>query len=38
VHLVTVLAEFGISSATAASRGWKALSNDDLVAAAEAAG
>jgi alkanesulfonate monooxygenase SsuD/methylene tetrahydromethanopterin reductase-like flavin-dependent oxidoreductase (luciferase family) len=38
VHLVAVLAEFGISSATAASRGWQALSNGDLVAAAEAAG
>ena len=38
VHLVAVLADFGISSATAASRGWKALSNGDLVAAAVAGG
>jgi hypothetical protein len=38
VHLVAVLAELGVSSATAASRGWKALSNGDLVAAAEAEG
>jgi Domain of unknown function (DUF5615) len=37
VHLVTVLADFGISSVTAASRGWKALSNGDLVAAVAAA-
>ena len=33
VHLVAVLADLGISSATAASRGWKALSNGDPVAA-----
>jgi hypothetical protein len=26
VHLVAVLAELGVSSATAGSRGWKALS------------
>jgi alkanesulfonate monooxygenase SsuD/methylene tetrahydromethanopterin reductase-like flavin-dependent oxidoreductase (luciferase family) len=38
VHFVAVLAELGSSSVTAASRGWKALSNGDLVAAAEAAG
>ena len=38
VHLVAVLADPGISSATAASRGWKALSNGDLVAAAVAGG
>jgi hypothetical protein len=38
VHLVGVLADFDVSSATAASRGWKALSNGDLVAAASAGG
>jgi hypothetical protein len=38
VHLVAVLADFGISCDTAARRGWKALSNGDLVAAAVAAG
>jgi predicted nuclease of predicted toxin-antitoxin system len=38
VHLVPVLSEFGISSDTAANRGWKALQNGDLVAAAMAAG
>lgn len=38
VHLVATLAEFGIQSATAGSRGWKALSNGDLVQAASAAG
>jgi hypothetical protein len=38
VHLVGVLASLGISSATAASRGWRALSNGDLVAAAATAG
>ena len=38
VHLVAILAELGTPSATAASRGWKALSNGDLVAAAAAAG
>ena len=36
VHLVAVLADLGISAATAASRGWKALSNGDLVTAAVA--
>ncbi len=38
VHLVAVLADCGISSDTARSRGWKALSNGDLVAAAAAVG
>jgi predicted nuclease of predicted toxin-antitoxin system len=38
VHLVTVLKEFGVQCETAASRGWKALSNGELVAAAAAAG
>ncbi|MFN0102085.1 MAG: DUF5615 family PIN-like protein [Bryobacteraceae bacterium] len=38
VHLVAILADLGISSATAASRGWKALANGDLVAAAAAGG
>jgi predicted nuclease of predicted toxin-antitoxin system len=36
VHLMAVLAGLGISADTAASRGWKALSNGDLVAAAVA--
>jgi len=38
VHLVPVLADLGISCDTAAGRGWKALSNGDLVASAAAAG
>jgi len=38
MHLVAVLADLGISSATTASRGWKALLNGDLVTAAVAAG
>ncbi len=38
VHLVPVLTEFGIQCDTAANRGWKALSNGDLVAEAAAAG
>jgi hypothetical protein len=38
VHLVGVLAEFGIRCDTARKRGWNALSNGDLVAAAAAAG
>jgi hypothetical protein len=38
VHLVATLAELGVSSATAGSRGWKALSNGELVAAAAGAG
>ena len=37
VHLVAVLGDYGITSDTAASRGWKALSNGDLVAEAVAA-
>jgi hypothetical protein len=38
VHLTSVLAEFGIVSETAVGRGWKALSNGKLVAAAVASG
>jgi hypothetical protein len=38
VHLTRALAEFGIVSETAADRGWKALSNGQLVAAAVAGG
>ena len=38
VHLVPVLKEFGIPCDTAASRGWKALANGQLVAAAVVAG
>jgi len=38
IHLVAVLKEFGVECQTAASRGWKALSNGELVAAAAAAG
>ena len=38
VHLVSVLSFFGISSETAAARGWKALSNGELVTTAVAAG
>ena len=38
VHLVSVLARFDIPSETAANRGWKALSNGDLVRAAVQAG
>ena len=38
VHLVAVLAELGVHCDTAQNRGWKALSNGDLVAAAAAAG
>jgi hypothetical protein len=38
VHLVSVLGDFGISCDTAGNRGWKALSNGDLVTAAVAAG
>jgi hypothetical protein len=37
-HLVAVLADLGISAATAGSRGWQALSNGELVAAASAGG
>jgi hypothetical protein len=38
VHLASVLGEFGIACETAAQRGWKALSNGQLVAAAVANG
>ncbi len=34
VHLVDLLSYFGVKSDTAANRGWKALSNGQLVAAA----
>src|SRR5687768_16907855 len=37
-HLAVVLLEFGIHCDTARNRGWKALSNGDLVAVASAAG
>ena len=38
VHLAPLLATLGIDCDTAASRGWKALSNGQLVAAAQSAG
>src|SRR5579862_9326103 len=38
VHLVPVLRGFGISCDTAGNRGWKALSNGQLVTAAVSAG
>jgi predicted nuclease of predicted toxin-antitoxin system len=38
VHLVAILSNFGVASDTAAHRGWKGLSNGQLVAAAVAAG
>ena len=38
VHLVQTLDELGVSSDTAANRGWKALSNGELVSEAVAAG
>lgn len=38
VHLTGVLAELGIAAETAIARGWKAISNGDLVAAAVAGG
>src|SRR3954470_18820354 len=38
VHLTSVLEELGIACETAAYRGWKALSNGQLVAAAVADG
>ena len=38
VHLTSVLEELGIPCETAASRGWKALSNGQLVATAVASG
>ena len=37
VHLVQTLNELGVSCDTAANRGWKALSNGELVSAAVAA-
>jgi len=38
VHLVGMLVELGIQCDTAGNRGWKALSNGNLVATAAAAG
>jgi hypothetical protein len=38
VHLVQALNDLGVACDTAANRGWKALSNGDLVSAAVAAG
>jgi predicted nuclease of predicted toxin-antitoxin system len=38
VHLAPLLNEFGVACDIAANRGWKALENGDLVAAAVAAG
>jgi hypothetical protein len=38
VHLVAVLADYQITCETAGNRGWKALSNGDLVQAAVDAG
>jgi hypothetical protein len=38
VHLASLLAELGIASETAAAKGWKALSNGQLVAAAVSSG
>ena len=38
VHLVEVLRSFGLTCDTAANRGWKALSNGELVATAVTAG
>ncbi len=38
VHLVQTLNELGVSCDTAANRGWRALSNGELVSAAAAAG
>jgi hypothetical protein len=38
VHLVSVLKDFGIACDTAGHRGWKSLSNGDLVTAAVADG
>src|SRR5947209_8632513 len=38
VHLIAILSNLGVESDTAANRGWKALSNGQLVAAAVAAG
>jgi predicted nuclease of predicted toxin-antitoxin system len=38
IHLVELLGRFGIECSTAESRGWKALKNGDLVAAAVQSG
>ena len=38
VHLINLLAEFGITCETATRRGWGGLSNGELVAAATRAG
>ena len=38
VHLAAILRDQGVPCETAAKRGWKALSNGDLVAAASSAG
>ena len=38
VHLESILRDLGISCETAAARGWKALSNGELVTAAVTAG
>jgi hypothetical protein len=38
VHLISVLAELGISAETAVARGWNAFSNGELVGAAVAGG
>src|ERR1700674_5097841 len=38
VHVVQTLRELGVSCVTAANRGWKALSNGELVSAAAAEG
>jgi hypothetical protein len=38
VHLVSLLEELGIAAETASGRGWRALSNGDLVEAAADAG
>ncbi len=38
VHLASVLAELGVPCDTAARRGWKSLSNGELVSAAVGAG
>jgi hypothetical protein len=37
-HLVSILSSFGVACESAGSRGWKALSNGELVTAAAAAG
>ena len=38
VHLAGLLEQYGVACDTAAKRGWKALSNGDLVATASGAG